>query len=298
MRDSLKLHPDLQVYLAFGLYECYKKGLHIRITETNRTIGEQNNYYNQGYSQVRGNDFGSMHQWGVAFDVCRNDGAGAYDFTNWIDKVAKIYKSYPLAWGGDWEGFVDQPHFQMKAYEDSYGGTGKLKRSYANPDVFRKKWKKSLITQQFADLNISRTKSLLEKKFTQTNRNSCSVWKGVKTISKTDTLSKGTPVYMIKDLGDGRSHIAYIKKGKIKTGYIYNYTLVKKLSLFSKLTLTANKKIYSNKYNSVTKKVTKGSNTNIVLPKGTKVRFIVKRGNWMKVRYRWEGKHKVGWIAK
>ncbi len=140
MRASLKLHPDLQVYLAFGLYECYKKGLHVRITETNRTVEEQNDYYSQGYSQIRGNDFDSMHQWGVAFDVCWNDGTGAYDFTNWISKVAKIFKNYPLAWGGDWKGFVDQPHFQMKAYEDSYGGTGKLKKNYKNPDAFIKKW--------------------------------------------------------------------------------------------------------------------------------------------------------------
>ncbi len=295
MRDSKKLHPDLQVYLAFGIFQCYLKGLNVRITETNRTIEEQNSYYDQGYSQVKGNDYGSMHQWGVAFDVCRNDGTGAYDFTNWIDKVAKIFKSYPLTWGGDWKGFVDQPHFQMKAYEDSYGGTGKLKRTYTNPDAFLKKMKKSLIAEQFANLNIIQTKALLEKKFT-TVKAKCNVWCGVKTLKKKDTLKKGDVVYILKDCGDGRSQILYLKSTSICTGYIYNFQLKKALSKFKEITISSAKVVYNNKNNAVTKKVVKGKKSSITLKKGTKVKSIIQNGNYLKIRVKVNGKWKLGWI--
>lgn len=298
MRDSKKLHPDLQVYLAFGLYECYKKGLHVRITETNRTIGEQNNYYNQGHSQVRGNDFGSMHQWGSAFDVCRNDGTGAYDFTNWIDKVAKIFKKYPLAWGGDWKSFADQPHFQMKAYEDSYGGTGKLKKNYKNPDAFMKKWKKSLITQQFADLNISQTKELLERYFT-TVKTSCGVFAGEKVLKKKGTVKKGDIVYIIKDCGNGVSQIIYLKGSSICTGYICNIRLNKSLSGFKTLKLSSDLKMYNSKTNMITGKITKDTSKVItILKNGTKIQKVSENDSYIRVYAKVNGKWKFGWIKK
>ena len=298
MRDSKKLHPDLQVFLAFGIFECYLKGLNVRITETNRTIEEQNNYYNQGHSQVRGNDFGSMHQWGVAFDVCRNDGTGAYDFNKWIDKVAKIYKSYPLAWGGDWKGFVDQPHFQMKAYEDSYGSTGKLKKSYKNPDIFMKKWKKSLITQQFAELNISRTKALLEKCFTTVKTN-CGVFAGNKVLKKKGTVKKGDTVYILKDFGTGVSQIIYLKGSKICTGYICNIRLNKPLSVFKTIKLPADNKMFDSKTNAITGKITKDTSKVITtLKKGSKIQIVSQSGSYLRVYIKVAGKWKFGWIKK
>ncbi len=298
MRDSKKLHPDLQVFLAFGIFECYLKGLNVRITETNRTIEEQNSYYNQGYSQVRGNDFGSMHQWGVAFDVCRNDGSGAYDFTNWIDKVAKIFKKYPIVWGGDWKGFVDQPHFQMKAYEDSYGSTGKLKKSYKNPDIFMKKWKKSLITQQFAELNISRTKALLEKCFTTVKTN-CGVFAGNKVLKKKGTVKKGDTVYILKDFGTGVSQIIYLKGSKICTGYICNIRLNKPLSVFKTIKLPADNKMFDSKTNAITGKITKDTSKVITtLKKGSKIQIVSQSGSYLRVYIKVAGKWKFGWIKK
>lgn len=298
MRDSKKLHPDLQVYLAFGIFECYLKGLNVRITETNRTIEEQNSFFNQGYSQVKGNDYGSMHQWGVAFDVCRNDGTGAYDFTNWIDKVAKIFKSYPLAWGGDWKGFVDQPHFQMKAYEDPYGGTGKLKKSYKNPDVFAKKWGKSKIGEQFANLNIAQTKQLLEKRFS-TVKTGCGVFAGDKVLKKKGTVKKGDAVYILKDCGNGVSQIIYLKGNSICTGYICNIRLNKSLSGFKTLKLSTGKKMYDSKINTITGKITKDtSNVITTLKRGAKIQSVSQSGDYLRVYVKVNGKWKFGWIKK
>lgn len=295
MRNTKKIHPNLQAYIAFGLYECYKIGLHVRITETRRTIAEQDAFYAQGTSQVKGSNYGSMHQWGVAFDVCRNDGNGAYDFTNWIDKVSKIFKSYPLAWGGDWKGFVDQPHFQMKAYEDTYGGTSKLKASYANPEAFEKAWGASKITEQFANLNIADTKALLDKKFT-TVKAKCNIWKGEKTLKKKDVVAKGTVVYIMQDFGNGRSQVLYLKGSTVCTGYIYNFQLQKSLSKFEEIKVTADKSLYGTKYNKNTAKVGVGSNTGVIIKKGTKVKSIQKDGKWLKIRVKVNGKYKLGWI--
>lgn len=297
MRDSVRLHPDLQVYLAFGLYQCYQSGLNVRITETYRTVEEQDNFYKQGASQVRGVNYGSMHQWGVAFDVCRNDGTGAYDFNGWIEDVAKIFKGYGLAWGGDWTGFVDKPHFQMKKYEDAYGGTGALKRSYTTPYAFMKKWKNSYLSEQFADLNISAVKALLDSKFTVIISN-CTVWRGVKTLKKKDSLKKGTVVYIIKDCGDGRSYILYLKGTTICTGYVYNFKLKKQQSKFPTVTLAGERVLYNSKYNGITKKVLKGGKTSTVLSKGTKAKSIIQNGNWIKIRVKVNGKWKIGWIKK
>ena len=81
-----------------------------------------------------------MHQWGVAFDVIRNDGKGAYnDSDNWFSKVAKIGKSLGLEWGGDWTSPVDKPHFQLP----QWGSTPtKLKKLYGNVNNFKKTWNK------------------------------------------------------------------------------------------------------------------------------------------------------------
>lgn len=298
MRDSKRLHPKLQIYVMFGLYRCYKMGLNVRITETIRTIDEQNAFYAQGTSQVKGSDFGSMHQWGVAFDVCRNDGNGAYDFNGWIDKVQKIFKDYPLAWGGDWKGFVDQPHFQMKSYEDDIGGVSKLKNKYKNPDAFIKTWNKSKITQQFSNLSTADTKKLLDSCMTIT-KSEVDVWSTERTIGRKCKLPKGSVVYIMKDTGNGRSKVIYITNGATHTGYIYNYKLEKSLSNFkTKMVLSANKNLYKNKYDSAKKKVLHGSSTGITLKKGSSVKVVEQYGSWIKIRTidKINGAYKLGWI--
>ena len=77
-----------------------------------------------------------MHNWGVSFDFCRNDGTGAYNDTDgFFSKVGSIGKSIGLEWGGDWKSIVDRPHFQLP----DWGSTpAKLKTLYGTPDNFIK----------------------------------------------------------------------------------------------------------------------------------------------------------------
>ena len=146
-RDITMCHPQLQLLANKLITECKKQGLIVKLGECFRSVAEQDALYAQGrttkgsiVTNARGTSYSSMHQWGVAFDVIRNDGKGAYnDSDNWFSKVAKIGKSLGLEWGGDWTSLVDKPHFQLP----QWGSTPtKLKKLYGNVNNFKKTWNK------------------------------------------------------------------------------------------------------------------------------------------------------------
>ena len=147
MRDITKCHPRLRQLAKELVVECQKKGLSIKLTECLRTVEEQNDLYAKGRTKpgsivtnAKGTSYSSMHQWGVAFDICRNDGKGAYyDSDGFFTKVGKIGMQLGLEWGGSWTSPVDKPHFQLK----DWGSTSsKLKAQYKTPANFMKTWKK------------------------------------------------------------------------------------------------------------------------------------------------------------
>lgn len=146
-RDITMCHPQLQLLANKLITECKKQGLIVKLGECFMSVAEQDALYAQGrttkgsiVTNARGTSYSSMHQWGVAFDVIRNDGKGAYnDSDNWFSKVAKIGKSLGLEWGGDWTSLVDKPHFQLP----QWGSTPtKLKKLYGNVNNFKKTWNK------------------------------------------------------------------------------------------------------------------------------------------------------------
>lgn len=151
-RDITMCHPELQDKASRLISECKKQGLIVKLGECFRTVAEQNALYAQGRTKpgnivtnARGSSYSSMHQWGVAFDVIRNDGKGAYDDSDgWFSKVAKIGKALGLEWGGDWTSPVDKPHFQLKQWGST---TSKLKKQFGNVDNFKKTWEVSDMTE-------------------------------------------------------------------------------------------------------------------------------------------------------
>ena len=145
-RDITMCHPELQEKAAKLVVECKKRGLIVKLGECFRSAAEQDALYAQGRTKpgnivtnAKGSSYSSMHQWGVAFDVIRNDGKGAYNNSDgWFNKVGRIGKALGLEWGGDWTNPVDTPHFQLK----QWGSTpSKLKRLYGNVNEFKKIWK-------------------------------------------------------------------------------------------------------------------------------------------------------------
>lgn len=145
MRDITQLHPDLQKKAKELVSKCEKQGLKIKITECLRTTAEQDALYAQGRTKsgsivtnAKGSSYGSMHQWGVAFDFCRNDGKGAFDDSDgFFSKVGKVGQGIGLEWGGNWKSIKDKPHFQLP----NWGSTSsKLKSQYGTPEKFFKTW--------------------------------------------------------------------------------------------------------------------------------------------------------------
>lgn len=148
-RDVTKLHPELQVIIKKFTAECNKKGLKVGIGECLRTVEEQNALYAKGrtvkgdiVTYAKGTSYGSLHQWGVAFDFYRNDGKGAFnDSDNFFYKVGQIGKKHDLFWGGDFDSFIDKPHFHMKKFTRD-NTASYLKQKYGTPAKFMATWKK------------------------------------------------------------------------------------------------------------------------------------------------------------
>ena len=147
MRDVNQLHPELQKKIKILKSKCEEAGLKIGIAEALRTVAEQEEKYAIGRTKpgkkvtnARGTSYSSMHQWGVAFDVYRNDGKGAYyDKDGFFTKVGKIGQSIGLEWGGTWT-FQDKPHFQLPYWGST---AAKLRNMYGVPEVFFKTWSKN-----------------------------------------------------------------------------------------------------------------------------------------------------------
>lgn len=147
MRELNVLHPTLQKKLKKMLKKCGKKGLYIGFSSTHRGKAEQDSLYAQGRTKpgsiVTNVKYPySNHNWYIAADFYRADGKGAYDDSDgFFAKVGAVAKSVGLEWGGDWTGFVDKPHIQLK----KWGSTpAKLIRKYGTPDKYKAKWKRKL----------------------------------------------------------------------------------------------------------------------------------------------------------
>lgn len=135
-RDITQLHPRLQLLAEELVDRCRTAGLIVKITDCVRDRAEQEDCVRRGTSSCHYPY--SHHNWGTAFDICRNDGKGAYnDSDGWFQKVGKIGQELGLEWGGAWVSPVDTPHFQLPDW-----GTGvtKLVMQYGLPENFRKTW--------------------------------------------------------------------------------------------------------------------------------------------------------------
>lgn len=141
MRGLEHLIEEARIKAEQLVSECEKQGLKVKITDTLRTKAEQDALYNQGRTTEGGivtncRYPNSMHNWGVAFDICRNDGRGAYnDIDGWFSKVGAIGVKLGLEWGGNFKSFKDKPHFQLP----QWGSTPKLLiNNFGTPEQFLK----------------------------------------------------------------------------------------------------------------------------------------------------------------
>lgn len=201
MRDTTQLHPELQKKIITFLTNCYKNGYKVKITECFRTVAEQDALYAKGrttsgsiVTNAKGSSYSSQHQWGVAFDICRNDGTGAYNDTDkWFSKVATIGKACGLGWGGDWKSPVDKPHFYLKDWGST---TSKLKSTYTSFDKFKNTWAKCSLPN-YGNLTVKETEELLKESSSSTEKKTTTT-----TTKKTSATTSSKPSFkhLIKSL--------------------------------------------------------------------------------------------------
>lgn len=113
------------------------------ITDTLRTVAEQEALYAKGrtaagsiVTNCRGISFESLHQWGLAFDFCRNVPGREYDDKDgFFAEVGKVAVHIGLTWGGHFKSFPDKPHVEYPGFT-----TAALRSKYGTPDKFMQSW--------------------------------------------------------------------------------------------------------------------------------------------------------------
>ncbi|MDP3729885.1 MAG: M15 family metallopeptidase [bacterium] len=115
------LKPKVRELAEKLISECEKIGYKINITQSLRTIEEQDALYAQGRTKpgnivTKAKGGYSLHNFGVAFDICPIvNGKAAWNDTELFKKIGAIGSRIGLEWGGTWASFEDLPHFQFLA---------------------------------------------------------------------------------------------------------------------------------------------------------------------------------------
>lgn len=116
-RNIGDLHKVAQEACRLFLAECDKAGVKVFITETHRSQERQDWLYAQGRTRpgsIVTNTRNSNHKDGMAWDIAVSPPLSLYDAKT-MDKAGAVARKIGITWGGDWKGFVDRPHFEVKA---------------------------------------------------------------------------------------------------------------------------------------------------------------------------------------
>lgn len=119
-RDLDKLRPDVAKNCQVFLNLCKKAGYPVLVTGTVRDDEYQLECYHKGTGGRPPATFHSVKA-GLAFDICKNVKGEEYTDPGFWNGVSAIGKKIGFTWGGDWEKFVDKPHFQWDEHEKYRG---------------------------------------------------------------------------------------------------------------------------------------------------------------------------------
>lgn len=124
-----ELHPVVNDKTDQLIEKAASAGIDIVITDGFRSVEDQDEIYERGrtvegsiVSHARGGE--SYHNYGLAIDfaIRTNEGNVVWDMeydgngngeSDWME-VVDIAKDLGFAWGGDWQGFKDYPHLEMR----------------------------------------------------------------------------------------------------------------------------------------------------------------------------------------
>ena len=134
-----KIDPRIQQRVADFINAAQKHGIKLRVAQGFRSFHAQNNLYAKGrtraqldakglqHIKARPNEMRvtnaigghSGHNWGLAIDVVPIVN-GQADWDGPWHKIASIGKKAGLKWGGDWQSFVDKPHFYVNLQKNPH----------------------------------------------------------------------------------------------------------------------------------------------------------------------------------
>lgn len=118
-KNIATLRPEVQPLARKLIEESVAKGINAKVIGGTRTYSEQNELYAQGrtkpgpiVTKARGGY--SWHNFGLAFDIgiFSDDSKIYYGESGSYEVCGEIGKAIGLTWGGDWDDFTDEPHFQ------------------------------------------------------------------------------------------------------------------------------------------------------------------------------------------
>ncbi|MBQ7625261.1 MAG: S-layer homology domain-containing protein [Clostridia bacterium] len=141
MRGTEHLIPEARCAARAFADECRRRGLPVLITDTLRTKEEQNALYAQGRSTpgqiVTSCRYPhSLHNWGCAFDFCKNVVGHEYDDPDFFQKCGQLAEDMGLVWGGKFKN-PDRPHIQLREYAPDKTAEW-LCSHYESPEYFIK----------------------------------------------------------------------------------------------------------------------------------------------------------------
>ena len=121
MADLNLLKPKVKMLAEQLVTACKAAGITIIVTQTLRTIAEQDALFAQGRTKpgpivTKAKGGFSLHNYGVAFDIVPVvNGKTDYSNATTFACVGEIGQRLGLEWGGAWATFPDKPHFQFLA---------------------------------------------------------------------------------------------------------------------------------------------------------------------------------------
>jgi peptidoglycan L-alanyl-D-glutamate endopeptidase CwlK len=118
-KNIATLRPEVQPLAEKLIETSADQGICVKVISGHRSYEEQDELYAQGRTKhgkivTKAKGGQSRHNFGVAFDVgiFSDDGKKYYGESEAYQTVGKIGEALGLEWGGSWEGFVDEPHFE------------------------------------------------------------------------------------------------------------------------------------------------------------------------------------------
>jgi peptidoglycan LD-endopeptidase CwlK len=141
MRAFDTLHAQREARLFLG--RLIDAGARAKIISGTRTYAEQDRLFaqgrfgNSGKIVTKAEGGHSNHNFGVAWDVGLFTAGGAYleDSGPYVEAAAEG-KVAELEWGGDWTGFRDTPHYQLKLRTQSIAELRERFESGSSQSIF------------------------------------------------------------------------------------------------------------------------------------------------------------------